>query len=48
MTVIDPPRAEIDKARQRAREAWSTWARRTGDAGKRALDLALKALGRAS
>jgi TRAP-type C4-dicarboxylate transport system substrate-binding protein len=46
MTVVDPAQEEIEKARQRAREAWSTWARRTGDAGQRALQLALKALGR--
>lgn len=48
MTIIDPPREEIEKARQHAREAWNRWARRTGEAGKRALELALKALGRAS
>jgi TRAP-type C4-dicarboxylate transport system substrate-binding protein len=48
MTVVDPPQAEIDRARQRAREAWRTWGKRTGDAGQRALELALKALGRAS
>jgi TRAP-type C4-dicarboxylate transport system substrate-binding protein len=48
MTVVDPPQEEIEKARQQAREAWTTWARRTGEAGQRALELALKALGRSS
>lgn len=48
MQVIDPPKEEIARARQQAREAWNTWAKRTGEPGRRALDLALKALGRAS
>ena len=46
MTVVDPPKEEIEKARARAREAWSSWAKRTGPAGQQALDLAQKALGR--
>lgn len=48
MQVVDPPREEIARARQQAREAWNTWVKRTGEPGRRALDLALKALGRAS
>jgi TRAP-type C4-dicarboxylate transport system substrate-binding protein len=46
MTVVDPPREEIDKARKAARAAWDTWLTRTGADGKRGLELALKALGR--
>ena len=46
MTVVDPPKEEIDKARKAARAAWDTWLGRTGADGKRGLDLALKALGR--
>jgi TRAP-type C4-dicarboxylate transport system substrate-binding protein len=46
MTVVDPPRDELDKARKTARSVWDTWLTRTGADGKRALDLALKALGR--
>ena len=46
MTVVDPPRAELDRARVIAKGAWDIWLQRTGADGKRALDLALKALGR--
>jgi TRAP-type transport system periplasmic protein len=46
MTVVDPPKEELDKARKAARSVWDTWLTRTGADGKRALDLALKALGR--
>jgi len=46
MTVVDPPREEIEKARRIAQGAWDIWLQRTGADGKRALELALKALGR--
>jgi len=46
MTVVDPPREEIEKARRIAQGAWDIWLQRTGADGKRALGLALKALGR--
>lgn len=46
MTIVDPPKEEIAKARAAARAAWDTWLQRTGADGKRGLDLALKALGR--
>src|SRR5713101_5042023 len=46
MTVVDPPKEELEKARKAARAAWDTWLQRTGADGKRGMDLALKALGR--
>ena len=46
MTVVDPPKDELDKARKAARGVWDTWLTRTGADGKRSLELALKALGR--
>ncbi len=46
MTIVDPPKEEIEKARKLARGAWDTWLTRTGPDGKRGFDLALKALGR--
>ena len=46
MTVVDPPKDELDKARKAARAVWDTWLTRTGADGKRGLELALKALGR--
>jgi TRAP-type C4-dicarboxylate transport system substrate-binding protein len=46
MTIVDPPKDELDKARKAAKPAWDTWLQRTGADGKRGLDLALKALGR--
>ncbi len=46
MTVVDPPKEEIEKARKIAQGAWDIWLQRTGADGKRALELALKALGR--
>jgi TRAP-type C4-dicarboxylate transport system substrate-binding protein len=48
MTIVDPPQEEIAKARAASRAAWDTWLKRTGPEGKRALDLALRALGRAA
>ena len=46
MTVVDPPKEELEKARKVARAAWDTWLSRTGADGKRGLELAMKALGR--
>ncbi len=46
MTVIDPPKEELAKARTIAKGAWDTWLSRTGADGKRGLEMALKALGR--
>jgi TRAP-type C4-dicarboxylate transport system substrate-binding protein len=46
MTVVDPSREEIEKARKLARSGWDTWLTRTGADGKRGMDQALKALGR--
>jgi TRAP-type transport system periplasmic protein len=46
MTIVDPPKEEIDKARALAKSAWDTWLGRTGADGKRGLGLAQKALGR--
>ena len=46
MTVVDPSKDEIEKARKLARSGWDTWLTRTGADGKRGMDLALKALGR--
>jgi TRAP-type C4-dicarboxylate transport system substrate-binding protein len=46
LTVIDVPEAEIQKARAMMKPAWDAWLKRTGPEGTRALELALKALGR--
>jgi TRAP-type transport system periplasmic protein len=46
MTIVDPPKEEIARARTLARGAWDIWLQRTGADGKRGLELALKALGR--
>lgn len=46
MTVVEPTKAEIAKARTLSRPAWDSWKKRTGTSGARALELALKALGR--
>jgi TRAP-type transport system periplasmic protein len=46
MTIVDPGKDEIEKARKQAKAAWDTWLARTGADGKRGLELALKALGR--
>ena len=46
MTIVDPPKEEIEKARKVAKGAWDIWLSRTGADGKRGMDLALKALGR--
>jgi TRAP-type C4-dicarboxylate transport system substrate-binding protein len=46
MTMVDPPKEEIAKAREISRKAWEAWLKRTGADGKRGLELAQKALGR--
>ena len=46
MTVVDPTRDEIEKARRQAKSGWDIWLTRTGADGKRGMELALKALGR--
>ena len=46
MTVVDPLPDELVKARQMARRGWDQWLKRTGDNGKRAMDIALKSVGR--
>ena len=46
ITIVDPPKEELAKARQAAKAAWDTWITRTGADGKRGLEMALKALGR--
>jgi TRAP-type C4-dicarboxylate transport system substrate-binding protein len=46
MTVVDVSPAEIEKARKMIKPAWDNWLKRTGAEGKRALELAGKALGR--
>ena len=46
MTVVNPSKEEIEKARQQSRAAWDTWLSRSGADGKRGMELALKALGR--
>ena len=46
MTVVDPPKEELEKARKLARSGWDIWLTRTGADGKRGMEMALKALGR--
>jgi len=46
ITIVDPPKEELAKARQAAKASWDTWLTRTGADGKRGLEMALKALGR--
>ncbi len=46
MTVVNPAKEEIEKARKQSRAAWDTWLSRSGADGKRGMELALKALGR--
>jgi TRAP-type C4-dicarboxylate transport system substrate-binding protein len=46
MTVVNPSKEEIEKARQLSRAAWDTWLSRSGPDGKRGMEQALKALGR--
>jgi TRAP-type C4-dicarboxylate transport system substrate-binding protein len=46
MTMVDPAKEEIAKARDISRKAWQSWLKRTGADGKRGLELAQKALGR--
>jgi C4-dicarboxylate-binding protein DctP len=47
MTVVEVSPAEITRARTQAKPAWDAWLRRTGEEGERAMEFALKALGRA-
>jgi TRAP-type C4-dicarboxylate transport system substrate-binding protein len=46
MTIVYPPKEEMEKARKIAKGAWDIWLTRTGADDKRGLELALKALGR--
>jgi TRAP-type C4-dicarboxylate transport system substrate-binding protein len=46
MTVLDVAREEVEQARRLSRGVWDAWLARTGADGRRALDLALRALGR--
>jgi len=46
LTVVDVSQTEIEKARKMVKPAWDAWLKRSGPEGKRALDLAMKALGR--
>lgn len=46
MTVVDVPKSEIEKARKLVKPAWDTWVKRTGAEGRRAMEMAMKALGR--
>jgi TRAP-type C4-dicarboxylate transport system substrate-binding protein len=46
MTIVDPPKDELAKARALAKGAWDTWLSRTGADGKRGFEMAQKALGR--
>jgi TRAP-type C4-dicarboxylate transport system substrate-binding protein len=46
MTVVEVPKSEIEKARKLAKPAWDVWVKRTGEDGKKAMELAMKALGR--
>jgi len=46
MTAVDVPKAEIEKARKLSRPSWDIWLKRTGPDGKKAMEIALKALGR--
>lgn len=46
MTVVDPAPEEIVKARALARNSWDLWLKRTGENGKRAMEIAQKTLGR--
>ena len=46
MTVVDIPKEEIEKARKMSKPVWQIWLKRTGADGKKALELASKALGR--
>jgi TRAP-type C4-dicarboxylate transport system substrate-binding protein len=46
MTVVDIPKAEIEKAREKSKPVWKMWLKRTGADGKKALEEASKALGR--
>ncbi len=46
MTVVEVAPEEIAKARKMVKPAWDNWLKRSGAEGKRALDLATKALGR--
>ncbi len=46
MTVVDPSKEEMEKARKLAQSGWDIWLSRTGADGKRGMELALKAIGR--
>ncbi len=46
MTVVEVSEEEITKARNMMKPAWDAWLKRTGKDGKRAVELAEKALGR--
>jgi len=46
MTIVDPSPEEIAKARQASGVAWESWLKRTGENGKRAMEIAKKTLGR--
>lgn len=46
MTIVDVPKSEIERVRKMARPAWDAWLKRTGPDGKKAIDLAMKALRR--
>ena len=37
MTIVGPPKEEIDKARNLSKAAWDVWLKRTGAEGKRAM-----------
>ena len=45
MTIVDPSKDEMAKARQIAKAAWDIWLQRTGPDGKRGLELALEGAG---
>jgi TRAP-type C4-dicarboxylate transport system substrate-binding protein len=46
MTTIDVSKEEIEKARKISRPSWDIWLKRTGADGKKAMEIALQALGR--
>jgi len=46
MSVVDVPKSEIEKARKLSRPSWDIWLKRTGADGKKAMEIALKTLGR--
>ncbi len=46
MTIVEVPPGEIEKARKLARPVWDAWTKRAGEPGQRALQEALRILGR--